>query len=98
MPSDQQVAANQKNAEKSTGPRSKAGRLTSCRNALRYGLATNVRADPAVHAEIEKLANLLSHSKDTQGHCETARVAAEAHFDLLRIRRNSSDAVSDALL
>ena len=87
MPSDQQVAANQKNAEKSTGPRSKAGREISRRNALRYGLATSIRADPAVHDDIEKLAKVLSLSDGIQGLCENARIAAEAQFDLQRIRR-----------
>jgi hypothetical protein len=79
MPSDQQVAANQMNAKK-TGPRSKTGREISRRNALRYGLAINVRADPAVHDDIEKLANVLSSSDETQDLCENARVAAEAQF------------------
>jgi len=87
MPSDQQVAANRKNAKKSTGPRSKTGRETSRRNALRYGLAINVRADPGVHDDIEKLAKALSPSGATPDLCESVRAAAEAQFDLLRIRR-----------
>jgi hypothetical protein len=87
MPSDQQVAANQKNAKKSTGPRSKTGRAISRRNALRHGLAINVRADPAVHDDIERLAKVLSPSDDAQDRSENVRAAAEAQFDLLRIRR-----------
>ena len=86
MPSDKQVFANQENAKKSTGPRSKTGREISRRNALRYGLATSIRADPAVHDDIEQLAKVLSPAEDTQGLCENARVAAEAQFDLQRIR------------
>jgi len=39
MASERQIAANQKNAKKSTGPRSKAGREASRRNARRHGLA-----------------------------------------------------------
>ena len=87
MPSDQQVAANKKNAKKSTGPRSKTGRAISRRNALRHGLAINVRADPAVHDDIERLAKVLSPSDDAQDRSENVRAAAEAQFDLLRIRR-----------
>jgi len=86
MTSDQQVAANRKNAKKSTGPRSKTGREISRRNALRYGLATNTRADPAVHDDIEKLAKILSPSDDARGNLENARITAEAHFDLRRIQ------------
>jgi hypothetical protein len=87
MPSDKQVAANRNNAKKSTGPRSTAGRETSRRNALRYGLATSIRADPVLHHDVEKLAMLLSPSENSRSICENARVAAEAQFDLQRIRR-----------
>ena len=87
MSSVQQVAANRRNAKKSTGPRSKTGREISRGNALRFGLAISIRADPAVHDDIEKLAKVLSLPVDTQDTCENARVAAEAQFDLLRIRR-----------
>ena len=87
MTSDKQAAANRKNATKSTGPRSKAGREISRQNALRFGLATSIRADPALHDDIEKLAKVLSPSDGTQGLCNNALVAAEAQFDLQRIRR-----------
>ena len=33
-----QIAANRRNALRSTGPRTAAGRAVSCRNALRHGL------------------------------------------------------------
>ncbi len=38
MASDKQIAANRRNAQKSTGPRSQEGRATSSQNALRHGL------------------------------------------------------------
>ncbi len=38
MASAAQVAANRRNAQKSTGPRTEAGKATSARNALRHGL------------------------------------------------------------
>ena len=86
MTSDQQIAANRNNAKRSTGPRSKAGREMSRRNALRHGLAISAGNAPAMHDDIEKLARVLSHSDGAKGVCENARVAAEAHLDLLRIR------------
>src|SRR5216684_1637846 len=87
MSSDQQIAANRNNAKRSTGPRSKAGREVSRRNALRHGLAIDIGNDPAFHDDIEELAKVLSHSGGTQKVCGHARDAAEAQFDLLRIRR-----------
>ena len=39
MPSDKQISANRANAQKSTGPKTDAGRATVRLNALRHGLA-----------------------------------------------------------
>ncbi|MET4221764.1 uncharacterized protein (UPF0335 family) [Bradyrhizobium sp. LB14.3] len=39
MASDKQIAANRRNAARSTGPRSLPGKARSSRNALRHGLA-----------------------------------------------------------
>ena len=82
MPSERQIAANRKNAKKSTGPRSKAGREASCRNARRHGLAIAIETDPAFHADIEKLAKVLSPSDGTKNVDERAREAAGAELDL----------------
>src|SRR5258707_14276124 len=84
MPSERQIAANRRNAKKSTGPRSKAGREASRRNARRHGLAIAIETDPAFHRDIEELAKTLSVSQDAD---EYARDAARAEFDLLRIRK-----------
>src|SRR5258706_8393033 len=84
MPSERQIAANRKNAKKSTGPRSKAGRQASRRNARRHGLAIAIETDPAFQDEIEMLAQHLSQSQNVDEH---AREAARAEFDLLRIRK-----------
>src|SRR5258705_3940018 len=83
MASERQIAANRKNAKKSTGPRSKAGREASRRNARRHGLAIAIETDPAFHADIEKLAKVLSLSQNV----DEARDAARAEFDLMRIRK-----------
>jgi hypothetical protein len=87
MSSDQQIAANRNNAKKSTGPRSKAGREVSRRNALRHGLAIDIGTDPAFHDDIEKLARALSISSGLHIVGDNAREAAKAELDLLRIRK-----------
>jgi len=87
MATDAQIAANQRNANKSTGPRSDEGRAVSRRNALRYGLAIDIGSDPAFHDDIEKLAELMSRSSGMQNITECAREAAAAELDLVRIRK-----------
>ena len=58
--SDRKIASNRKNAQKSTGPRSEAGRARSRRNALRHGLAIAVASNPAFSKEIDLLASVIS--------------------------------------
>ena len=87
MPSERKIAANRSNAKKSTGPRSDAGRQASRRNALRHGLAIDIRTDPAYTDDIEQLAKILSHARGRQNVSDNARDAAEAVLDLFRIRK-----------
>jgi hypothetical protein len=87
MTSKRKIAANRTNARKSTGPRSDAGRAISRLNAHRHGLATGIRADTSFRQDIEELAKQLAKDsgRDEIGECH--RDAAEAHLDLVRIRR-----------
>lgn len=58
MASERQVAANRQNAQKSTGPRTCAGKRRSRRNALRHGLTAETVLeqfeDPAEYRAFEK--------------------------------------------
>jgi hypothetical protein len=85
--SKRQIGANRTNALKSTGPRSKAGKEASSRNALRHGLAMSIGSDPAFRDDIEKLAIALSGSEKMQNAHGIAREAAEAMLELSRIRK-----------
>lgn len=59
MTSDRQIAANRRNAGRSTGPRTGAGKQTVARNALRHGLAATAHHSPALADELDRLANAL---------------------------------------
>ena len=84
MISARKRAANQANAQASTGPKSAAGKATSTQNARRHGLNLPVWADRRLLAEAEKLA------RDIAGEDHhlliLARPIAEAQIDLLRVR------------
>jgi hypothetical protein len=51
MATEKQIAANRANAQKSTGPKTAAGKLTSSRNAYRHGLSSPLRLDPVTSAK-----------------------------------------------
>jgi hypothetical protein len=85
MTSDRKLNSNRTNATKSTGPRSKAGKLRSSRNAARHGL-TGAISDPQACEEIENLVKVFAPSGDRNS-LRLARTAAYAQYDLLRIRK-----------
>lgn len=87
MTTNRKIASNRKNAQKSTGPRSEAGRRRSRANALRHGLAIAIGSDPSFGSEIETLAVALEPGKDKQSFGDFARQFAEAEIDLLRVRK-----------
>jgi enoyl-CoA hydratase/carnithine racemase len=96
MTSRTQIAANRRNARKSTGPKSVLGRSRSSRNALRHGLAVPVEADPHVRDEVKKLAKAIAAAAGLARPGEAAHSFAEAEFDLLRIRKLRSTVFNEA--
>jgi hypothetical protein len=85
MASERQIAANRRNAKKSSGPRSADGKARSRRNALRHGLSIASRAIPAFQQDVILLARALSPAGEDIG--DAALIAADAEIDLLRIRK-----------
>lgn len=81
------TAANRRNSRLSTGPKTKAGKESVARNALRHGLAVPVQRDLAVAPEIERLARLIAGETADDVRCECARRIAEAQIDLMRVRK-----------
>jgi hypothetical protein len=94
MTSAAKVAANRRNAQRSTGPRSLAGKARARRNAFRHGLTIAPARDGASAAHIAVLAAAFAAENPTRG--DLARMAAEAHLDVLRVRRTKVDIIRRA--
>jgi hypothetical protein len=86
MASEKKIAANRRNAAKSKGPRSAAGKKNARRNAQTHGLSSLIERK-AIRKEIEALARTLADGDDSEIVFDYARRAAEAEFDLGRARR-----------
>ena len=87
MTSRRQCAANRRNAAKSSGPRSQAGKAIARLNARLHGLAAPARAEPGADQEIERLARAIVEEAGQAELLQFARNIAEAEIDLRRIRR-----------
>src|SRR5262245_64138451 len=86
MTSETKRAVNRRNASRSTGPRSAAGKKRVSQNALRHGLAISLREDAAAQAEIERLAKLICGDGASRLKYELALVMAESEIVLRRAR------------
>jgi len=86
MASEKQIAANRANAERSTGPKTLAGKIKSCRNAFQHGLSNGLPPDPAFTARLDAMANALVGDGATDEKLLAATEVAKAQLELLRIR------------
>ena len=87
MASERQIAANRRNARKSTGPRSGAGKKRAGRNAYRHGLTLSVTPTTAVAKQLDKLVRKIAGDSEDAIVLERARAIAQAELDLARVRR-----------
>jgi hypothetical protein len=85
-PRPARLAANRRNALRSTGPKSPSGKRRAARNALKHGLAVPLRADPGVLDRIEALSRLIAGEGADTARLTLARRVAEAQVDLERVR------------
>ena len=95
MTSARQIAANRRNARRSTGPRSSRGKSRSARNAVKHGLSLSVLQDPVLAPEVARLAAAITGGRDEL--LELAIPIAEAQVVLLRARRLRSELIDRAL-
>ena len=84
MASARQIAANRKNAQKSTGPTSQAGRTRAAKNALQHGLAST---DSPFRHEIEEFARLFSRETNQENPTFASVEAAHAQMTLLQVKK-----------
>jgi hypothetical protein len=95
MPSDRKVAANRKNAQRSTGPRASHAKKRISRNALRHGLAAIVVNEPGISAEVRSLAHAICAADGDPAQYEQAMIIAECELILLRVRATRANILED---
>jgi imidazole glycerol phosphate synthase subunit HisF len=87
MATKRQIAANRRNAQKSTGPRSTAGKKRASRSSYRHGLRARTVPGSERAKRIERLAQKMAGRGAGAVVLEGARAAAEAEFDMAQIRQ-----------
>lgn len=88
---EKQIAANRANAQKSTGPKTAAGKQKSSRNAYRHGLSCPLRLDPVTSAKADAIAHALVGDDISGEKLASAEQFAQAQLELQRIRSTRAD-------
>jgi hypothetical protein len=96
MTSPAKIAANRRNAQRSTGPRSAAGKARARRNAFRHGLATPASLDHVAMDRIDNLVFALTRDFPSKLELELATLAAEAQSEIERVRQAKVGVVNRA--
>jgi hypothetical protein len=86
MATAKQIAANRRNAQRSTGPRTAVGKKLSSRNALRHGLSLPLEIDAVVEAQIGELAREIAGSSTNTRQPATTKAAA-AVLEMTRVQQ-----------
>jgi hypothetical protein len=87
MASEQQIAANRRNARKSTGPHSGAGKKRASRNAYRHGFRSSITSTAAYAKQLDKFVREIAGDTKDAILLERARAIAQAELELARVRR-----------
>jgi hypothetical protein len=93
MTSAAKLEANRRKAQRSTGPRSAAGKARVSRNAYKHGLSLPICANESaanVAEHVEALANEFREGGDT----ELVSQAVQGQIELLRVRRIKADVLN----
>ena len=85
MASEKQIAANRRNAQKSTGPKSKGGKKLSSMNALCHGLSVPMSTEGS-ETQLKKLMRQFAPGASDEGNLALTERAADAQLELARVR------------
>jgi hypothetical protein len=97
LTSDRQWRANRANAKASRGPKTKAGKARSARNAVRHGLSIPVCKEPSLSIQAEQIALKLAGPDPDESLLDRARAVGEAQVDLNRVRARRGALVAQLL-
>src|SRR5947208_1307226 len=97
MASARQVEANRRNAQRSTGPRTPAGKARSRRNALKDGLTASTLLLDALTVQEEATITALAGPDPSDAAWEQARTVALAHHALRRCQEAQADLLADVV-
>jgi hypothetical protein len=86
MTSTRQILANRRNAQRSTGPRTVAGKKRSSGNAYKHGLSLALHTDNATIDKIEHLIRQVAGPEASEDRIEAAIDFAIAHHEIGRVR------------
>jgi len=87
MTASVRAQANRRNAQRSTGPRTEAGKKRVSRNAFRHGLAVAAIRSPEAAPSIAALVAQIVDSSSDAVERDIALQIATAHFEAIRARR-----------
>jgi hypothetical protein len=93
MTSEAKAAANRRNAKRSTGPRTAAGKARASRNAFRHGMSIPMSTDLMNVLEVSEYFRLLMSDFDGADREQAVR-AAEGQAELLRVRRIKTELIN----
>ena len=86
MTSERKIAANRRNAQRSSGPRTVHGKLAVSRNALHHGLAAVTLRAQVIAPELDRLTTAIAGENADSAQREQALIIAESELTLLRVR------------
>ena len=98
MTSEAKIAANRRNAQRSTGPRTALGKARVRRNALGHGLAACVGGDLTDATEVDRVAAYIFGPEACCSEREQARTIAEFQVTLKQVCRARTNIMEQMLL
>jgi hypothetical protein len=97
MASERQIAANRRNAQKSTGPTTGPGKKRSSKNAYRHGLSLPV-CNVGSQKQLKDLSRQFAGDASDAKILGLAERAADAQTDLVRVRMAKTAMLERALM